>query len=187
MSRMAEHAMEQDDRDLEGAAWHQHEQETLQRDPAFAAWLDRLNAVTQQEQVHDMNDINSLSFDRLVPKDSKYLAKDDVGEDGADLTIRGFKTEAVKGDHGDEQKVVLYFVEEGYKPMILNQTNSKRIGISTGAKTAGEAKGKKINVYCDPMIEFGGEIVGGLRIRKPTGAAAAPAPKVDEFNDDVPF
>ena len=49
-------------------------------------------------------------------------------------------------------------------------------------------EGKKINVYCDPMIEFGGEIVGGLRIRKPNGIPAAPAKaKADEFSDDIPF
>ena len=132
-------------------------------------------------------DINTLSFDKLVPKDSKYLAKDDAGEDGVDLTIRGFKTEAVKGDHGDESKIVLYFVEEGYKPMILNQTNSKRIGIATGCKSAGEARGKKINVYCDPMIEFGGEIVGGLRIRKATGIVAQPKPEADPFDSEIPF
>lgn len=133
-------------------------------------------------------DINTLSFERLVPKDSKYLAKEDVGEDGCDLTIRGFKQEAVKGDHGDEQKIVLHFVESGFKPMILNQTNSKRIGIATGCKSAGEAKGKIINVYCDPMIEFGGEIVGGLRIRKAAGIKQPPAPAaVDPFDESIPF
>lgn len=139
-----------------------------------------------------MTDINSLSFDKLVPKDSKFLAKEDVGEAGVNLTIRGFKTQAVKGDHGDEQKVVLYFVEEGYKPMILNQTNSKRIGISTGAKSAGEARGRKINVYNDPLIEFGGDIVGGLRIRKEGNYATddtppTPPPAPPPFDDDIPF
>ena len=124
-------------------------------------------------------DLNTLSFDKLVPKDSKYLTKDDVPESGVDLTIRGFKTESVKGDHGDESKVVLYFVEQGYLPMILNQTNSKRIGISTGCASAGEARGKKINVYCDPMVEFGGKIVGGLRIRKATDVPPAPKQEAD--------
>jgi hypothetical protein len=132
-------------------------------------------------------DINTLSFDRLVPKDSKYLAQADVGEDGVDLTIRGFKQESVKGDHGDEQKIILYFVEEGYKPLILNQTNSKRIGIATGCKSAGEAKGKVINVYADPMVEFGGELVGGLRIRKAVGIKPPVKPEVDPFDSDIPF
>ena len=80
-------------------------------------------------------DINTLSFDKLVPKDSKYLTQADVGEDGVDLTIRGFKQESVKGDHGDETKVVLHFLETGFKPMILNQTNSKRIGIAKSDET----------------------------------------------------
>ena len=130
-------------------------------------------------------DLNSLSFDKLVPSESTYLAKDDVGEDGVDLTIRGFKRETVKGDTGDEHKIVLYFAETGFKPMILNKTNSNRLAIATGVATAGEARGKKVNVYCDPMVEFGGKIVGGLRIRKATGATAPT--KSADFNDDVPF
>jgi hypothetical protein len=51
MSRMGEFAMEQESRDLEDAALYQYEQELLQRDPAFAAWLDKLNAgKPEQEQ-----------------------------------------------------------------------------------------------------------------------------------------
>ena len=134
-------------------------------------------------------DLNSLSFDRLVPSESKYMRKDDVPEEGVDLTIRGFKREILKGDEGDEEKTILYFAEEGYAPLVLNRTNANRIAVATGAKTAGEARGKKINVYHDPMIEFGGRIVGGCRIRKATGAAAkvAPAATDDGFDSDVPF
>ena len=132
-------------------------------------------------------DLNSLSFDRLVPSESTYLAKDDVGEDGVDLTVRGFKRETVKGDAGDEHKIVMYFVETGFKPMILNKTNANRLAIATGVSTAGEARGKKVNVYCDPMVEFGGKIVGGLRIRKATGATPKAAPAGTDFDDDVPF
>ena len=132
-------------------------------------------------------DLNSLSFDRLVPSESTYLAKDDVGEDGVDLTVRGFKRETVKGDAGDEHKIVLYFVETGFKPMILNKTNSTLLGMATGVTSAGEARGKRINVYCDPTVQFGGRIVGGLRIRKATGAAPKAAPAGTDFDDDVPF
>ena len=77
--RMAEYAFEQDDRDLEDAAYHQYEQELLQRDPAFAAWLDQLNAETQQEP--DMKIGTML--------DSKYLKKEDVDPPRM-LTIVGF-------------------------------------------------------------------------------------------------
>jgi len=118
-------------------------------------------------------DLNSLSFDKLVPSESKYLSKEDVPEEGVDLTVRGFKRETLKGDQGDEEKTILYFTEEHYKPLVLNRTNASRLALVTGAKTAGEARGKKVNVYHDPMIEFGGKLVGGVRLRKPTGAVAA--------------
>jgi len=58
----------------------------------------------------------------------------------------------------------LYFSED-YKPMVLNKTNKNRIKHFLNATTAEEVIGKTVNVYNDPDIEYGGEIVGGLRIR----------------------
>jgi hypothetical protein len=126
-----------------------------------------------------MTDINSLSFDALVPSNSKYLTKNDVGEDGLILTIKGFRMETLKGDDGEEDKMVVHFVED-VKPMVLNRTNSQLIGIATGAKTVAESKGKQIVVYNDPTVSFGGQVKGGLRIKKVAGApktAPANAPK----------
>jgi hypothetical protein len=126
-----------------------------------------------------MTDLNNMSFDTLVPKNSKYLGKEDVGEDGLILTIRGFKMEAIKSDEGDEDKVILYF-EEDVKPMVLNRTNSQLISVCTGAKNTGDARGRQIVVYNDPTVGFGGKITGGLRIKKVAGAprpaAARPLP-----------
>jgi len=34
-------------------------------------------------------DLNSMTFDQLVPSESKYLRKEDVPEEGVDLTVRG--------------------------------------------------------------------------------------------------
>jgi hypothetical protein len=116
-----------------------------------------------------MNDINSMTFDELVPSNSKYLSKTDVGEDGLVLTIKGFRNETLKSDDGDEEKMVLHFVED-VKPMVVNRTNAQLVGVCTGAKTAGEAKGKQIVVFNDPTIAFGGKITGGLRIKKVTGS-----------------
>lgn len=136
-----------------------------------------------------MSDLNSLSFDELVPSESKYLAKSDVGEDGVILTIKGFHREMVKGDDGDEEKTVLHFVED-VKPMILNRTNAQLLAVVTGAKIAGEAKGKQIVVYNDPTVGFGGKITGGIRIKKIAGTPkpmpAAPKP-AGEPDDDIPF
>ncbi len=120
--------------------------------------------------------LDSMNFDELVPSQSKYLAKGDVGEDGLILTIKGFKMESVKSDEGDEDKVVMYF-EEDVKPMIVNRTNSQLIGVATGAKSAGDARGKQVVVYNDPTVGFGGKITGGLRIKKVAGAPRQAAPR----------
>lgn len=130
-----------------------------------------------------MTDLNSLSFDQLVKSKSKYLGKEDVGEEGLVLTIKGFRMEVLENDEGDEEKTVVHFIED-VKPMVLNRTNSQLIGVCTGAKTAGEAKGKQIVVYNDPTIAFGGKIVGGLRIKKASAAAARAA---KENVDDIPW
>ncbi len=132
-----------------------------------------------------MNDINALSFDQLVPSNSKYLGKADVGEDGLVLTIKGFRIETLESDDGNEDKTVLHFIED-VKPMVLNRTNSQLVGVCTGAKTAGEARGKQIVVYNDPTISFGGKITGGLRIKKVTGAPKAAAVK-DPIDGDIPW
>lgn len=129
--------------------------------------------------------LNDLSFDQLVRSKSKYLSKDDVGDAGKVLTIKGFKSETIDSDEGEETKIVMYFVEN-VKPMVLNRTNSQLIGAATGAKTAGDARGKKIRVYNDPMITFGGKVTGGLRIKKADAAAATEANDAP-FDDDVPF
>jgi hypothetical protein len=130
-----------------------------------------------------MADLNNLSFEQLVPSKSKYLAKEDAGEDGLILTVKGVRMETLETDEGNEDKVVLHF-QENVKPMVLNRTNAQLLGLATGAKTAGEAKGKKIVVYSDPTVVFGGKPVGGLRIKKVSGT---PKPAKDELNDDIPF
>ena len=129
---------------------------------------------------------DEMTFDELVPTNSKYLTKDDVGEDGVNLTIAGFKRENLEGDHGDEEKTIMGFVEEGYKPMVLNKTNSQLIPLLTGAENPGEAKGKQVNVFNDITISFGGRITGGIRLRKPIGSGSK-AQSTDEPNDEIPF
>lgn len=150
---------------------------------------------TQQHRNTNVNaqNLNSMTFNDLVPKVSKYLSKEDVGEDGVVLTIRGFKAETVKGDEGEEEKIILYFKEQQFadgaliKPMIVNRTNSQLIGVCTGAATAGEAIGKQIVVYNDPTIGFGGKITGGLRIKKVTGAPKVAPATTAPLDDNIPF
>lgn len=133
--------------------------------------------------------INEMTFDQLVPSKSKYLTKDDVGEDGVILTVKGFRMETLESDDGNEDKMVLHFVED-VKPMVLNRTNAQLVSVATGAKVAGDAKGKKIVIFNDPTVSFGGKITGGLRIKKIAGEPkpAAVAKEVEfDTGDDIPF
>lgn len=119
--------------------------------------------------------LDNMPFEQLVPTNSNYLKKDDVGEDGVILTIRGFAHETIKDENGQpEQKVVLHFVEQGYKPMVVNSTNAQLLKIATGCLTAGEARGKRVVVYNDPNVSFGGKVTGGLRIKRIPGPPAQP-------------
>lgn len=136
-----------------------------------------------------MTDLNSMSFEDLVPTNSKYLKQSDVGEGGVILTVRGFKQESLEADDGSkEDKIVLYFMEPDFKPMVLNKTNAQLLALATGAKQAGDARGKTIIVYADPSVGFGGKMTGGLRIRKhttvaPTQPRSATQALVDMPND----
>jgi len=106
----------------------------------------------------------NLSFDEAVPTESNYLKKEDVGEGGKNLTIFEFKRLDVSPNNAGEMKTVLFF-KENYKPMILNKTNANRLVAINGSKLM-DSIGQVVNVFNDPMIEFGGNITGGIRIRK---------------------
>ncbi len=170
----------------------QHHHEVMQELEEIETRIAGLTSANTEKELkmNQQTDLNSLSFAQLVPTNSNYLKKDDVGEDGVILTIRGFKQETLKTDTGDETKVVMYFMEEGYKPMVLNTTNATILGKITGCQTAGEARGKQVVVYDDPTVSFGGKNTGGLRLKKVQGAPTAPkqaAKTADPFDQDVPF
>lgn len=123
-----------------------------------------------------------MDLDTLVPSESKYLAKEDVGVAGKNLTIAKFTRETVGNGKDADERAVLWFKEGDYKPMVLNKTNKNRIKHFLNATTAEEVMGKQVNVYNDPDIEYGGEIVGGLRIR---GVKEGEAPDMTGGRIDV--
>lgn len=119
---------------------------------------------------------------------SKFLRKEDFDEDRV-LTIKTVKLEDMPGDSGD-QKWVLYFREEA-KGMALNVTTIRVLENAFGDDSDNWV-GKKVKVYVDPNVSFGGKVVGGLRLMPPRKQAEAPAVKqpavgAGEFDDDIPF
>jgi hypothetical protein len=125
--------------------------------------------------------------------DSKYLKQSDVEEDML-VTVEkvGRANVAREGDE-PEYKWLIRF-KDVKKPMVLNTTNIKRLAKACNSDDTDEWVGKEVVLYVDPDVEFGGNVVGGLRIRahkaapvmkqvmpKPTGG------KFDDMADDVPF
>jgi hypothetical protein len=102
---------------------------------------------------------------------SRYLGKGDVPQSGLNLTIAGFGIEEMKKD--GEKKPYCSFVQSGVKPMLLNKANRSRLESIFGTDDTGAMIGRQVNVFNDPMVEFGGQVVGGLRIR-PIAVQAAP-------------
>jgi len=130
---------------------------------------------------------SKMDLDELVPSTSKYLAKEDAGEAGINLTIKGFKRETVGRGKDAEECAIMHF-EEDVKPMVVNKTNKNRIKHYLKATTSEEVVGKVINAYNDPDVEYGGEIIGGLRLRGAQDVSSELPPKSgDDFDDDIPF
>lgn len=121
-------------------------------------------------------------------KESKYLKKEEVGK-GKLFTIKELKKENVAGDNQEtDEKFVLYFYE-AQKGMVLNWTNIQLIAQAVGSDETDGWPGKKIVLYEDPNVSFGGKLVGGIRVRAPRQAEPpqAVAPTPPPFDDDIPF
>lgn len=116
-----------------------------------------------------------------VLKSSKFLKKEDCGQ-GILVTITSCKEENVAKEGAPEEwKWALHFAETE-KPMILNSTNGQIIAGFVGSDNTDDWVNRKIVLYADPNITFGGKLIGGIRARAPrtpqaAAKPAAPAPK----------
>ena len=120
----------------------------------------------------------------------KYLKREEVTEEGeAHKVVSCVQQVLSMGEGESETKWVLTLSD--LKPLILNATNIRRCVAAFATSETDEWIGKSIVVYDDPEIEFGGKIVGGVRLRavpkkaaKPKAAPAAPAADDD---DEISF
>lgn len=110
--------------------------------------------------------------------EARYLGSWDVMDGEIVLTIADFKEEMVEGDAGRKQKkCILYFAEQGVKPMVCNLTNRKTLAKLYHTTDSTKLKGKLVKIGTDQVKAFGG-IHDALRIRPVVPAApkqAAPA------------
>ena len=130
-----------------------------------------------------------------VPKNSKYLAKEDIPNPRIE-TMKGMESVFIESQDGDKRVTLLHFMGN-LKPMVLNVTNRDVLIEDLGIRTAGELRGKQIEIFVDKSVSFAGKRVGGLRLRVPEGTPAAENQQQQdaqsqgdaekEFSDDIPF
>lgn len=88
---------------------------------------------------------------------------------GETLTIDLIGEKTVREKDGTEKVIpVLHWVEDR-PPMNLNKTNLKFIIAEFGPEERDYA-GRKVEVWHDPTVELGGQLVGGLKLRLPRGS-----------------
>lgn len=125
--------------------------------------------------------------------ESKYLKQSDF-PDPLIVTVQkiGRINIAKEGDQPEEKWAVKF--AEFNKPMLLNSTNIKLLEKACGSDDTDNWKGKEVVVYTDESVSFGGQIVGGLRIRKHQAepvktmrVVADDGKKLAEMDDDIPF
>lgn len=121
---------------------------------------------------------------------SKFLKAADFPEPAL-LTIRDVTKENVAKPNEPKKERGVMFFDEREKGLVLNATNLKRAANACGSDDTDDWKGKKIVVYYDENVEFGGDIVGGLRLRAPKSSpkpALKPQPETfADMDDDIPF
>lgn len=129
---------------------------------------------------------------------SKYLKKDDCDPPIVVTVARLKKENVARDDEPREEKWIVYF-EESDKGLVLNTTNINSLTEILGSDETDDWVGQKVVLWNNPHIEFGGRVVGGIRIRATrrkahageareflSGKREAPADNA-EFDDDLPF
>lgn len=118
--------------------------------------------------------------------ESKYLKQSDVDGEMEVTIAKIGQINVAREDEQPELKWAARFTELP-KPMVLNSTNLQLLAKACGSEESDDWVGKKVTVYADPNVSFGGKLVGGLRIKLPIKKASAPKGKFDDMQDDVPF
>ena len=133
--------------DDNGAAWHHYDE-------------------TQRRR-------QDMDLSKYAESESKYLKATDLKGHEVHVKISGVD-EASFDDGG--KKLILKFIGKE-KGMVLNQTNTKRLGGKFGYQSE-DWNGKEIVLYAEE-VEYQGKLVQGLRVRVPQPAAAP--------DDEIPF
>lgn len=123
-------------------------------------------------------------------RESKFLKQSDIGK-AVLWTVHGIERVNVAYEGAEpEYKWAMSFHEHD-KPLVLNTTNIQLCERIFGSDDTDHWAGRKIVLYVDPTVSYGGKVVGGIRVRQPkaTAAPTAPPPPVtaELTDDEIPF
>jgi hypothetical protein len=138
--------------------YHQHDQQScwFLLAQTLVRWDAWCRAVTDQ---------NRKDAPMRVYTESKFLKYQDLGEQDHIVTVREVKREDIKSkDGGMSKKFVVYF-EELDKGLALNTTNLNTLCKLMGSDDSDRWVGQRITLYVKDDVEYGGELVSGIRIR----------------------
>ena len=134
-------------------------------------------------------------INEMIP--SNYLKQSDFPQDYV-VTVRGVEKKNIAMDGKPADYKWLAKFAEFDKPMVLNTTNIQLMAKACDSEDTDDWIGKQVVVYVDENVSFGGELVGGLRVRKhkqtapvapraaPRAALAGVGPGADVPNDYLP-
>lgn len=167
--------------------------------------------IQYHQTVGQWQQFDELNQESAMPKigemiESKFLKKEDVDPPVLVTVDRVAQNNVAMQGADPEMKWCLYFGELD-KPMVMNSTNIHLAGQACGSDDTDDWLGKKIVLYNDPNVSFGGKLTGGIRIRaqrkvqepvvpqrKPAPQQAAPAAAAQRaaghfegMADDIPF
>lgn len=128
--------------------------------------------------------------------ESKFLKKEEAA-DGILVTIKGVEKRDVGTEAEPEQKWCLMLEE--CKPLVLNSTNLALLEKALASDDSDEWVGKKVVLYNDENVSFGGKLTGGVRVdvnrtkayhrKQEKAPAVAPTGKARAADEDldIPF
>jgi hypothetical protein len=115
---------------------------------------------------------------------SKYLKQADVDKPQIVTITHVAKENVALPGQPKKDRGVVYF-REHEKGVVLNTTNLRRLEQLFGGDTDLWVDAKVV-LYVDTEVTYGGEQVGGLRLRKVPAAKASSKPSVyDDMPDDT--
>ena len=99
-------------------------------------------------------------------KNSRFLTQHDVGENGRVVTVASVDQQNVAPENQPKElKWVMHFEEEWAKPLVLNRVNTELAAKVLKSDDTDDWAGKQLVAYQDPTINYGGKVIGGIRLR----------------------